>query len=105
MTNRFSIQSLEIVERQQGVLARWQVAGRLPDLAAIDGLLRQGRWQSLYRGVYAAYTGRPSRRSTLWAAVLRCGQEAGLSHFTAAEIDGITDERSQVIYVSIPQTM
>lgn len=59
----------------------------------------------MYRGVYAAYTGRPSRQSTLWAGVLRCGQEAVLSHFTAAEIDGITDQRSQVIYVSIPQTM
>jgi hypothetical protein len=105
MTNRLSIQSLERVERQEGVLARWQVAGRSPDLTAIDGLLRRGRWRPLYRGVYAAYTGRPSRKTTLWAGVLRCGPEAVLSHYTAAEIEGITDDRSEVIYVSIPQTM
>jgi len=43
--------------------------------------------------------------TTLWAGVLRCGHQAVLSHYTAAEIDGITDERSQVIYVSIPETL
>jgi hypothetical protein len=104
MKMRLSIQSRELTDRQQGILARWQVAGRVPDLAAIDGLLRAGRWQTLYRGVYATYTGRPSRATKLWAGVLRCGPDAVLSHFTAAELDRITDDPSQAIYVSIPQT-
>ena len=56
----------------------------------------------MYRGVYAAYTGPHSRESVLWAAVRRCGPEAALSHFTAAELDGITDRPRDAIHVTIP---
>lgn len=100
-----SEQTRELIERQQGVLARWQAAARAADAIAIDGLLRQGRWQALYRGVYAAHTGRSSRTGRLWAAALRCGPEAALSHFSAAELDGITDEPSRAIHVSVPQAV
>jgi len=91
------------MEYQRGVLARWQVAGCPRDLAVIDSLLRAGRWQTTYRGVYAGYTGPPPRQSTLWAAVLRCGPDAALSHFTAAELDGVTDRRSESVHVTIPR--
>jgi hypothetical protein len=100
-----SEQARELIERQQGVLARWQAAGQAADAIAIDGLMRQGRWQALYRGVYAAHTGRPSRAGRLWAAALRCGPEAALSHFSAAELDGITDEPSRAVHVSVPQAV
>ena len=105
MARQLSVVSRELLESQQGVLARWQVTGCAPDLRAIDALLRQGRWQVLYRGVYGAYTGRSSRVSTLWAGVRRCGPEAVLSHFTAAELDGITDKPNRATHVSIPQTV
>jgi very-short-patch-repair endonuclease len=91
-----------LIEHQRGVLARWQMADRTSDLAAVDALVRSGRWQTLYRGVYTAYTGPPSRQSALWAAVLRCGPEAALSHFTAAELDGLADDQRDPVHVTVP---
>lgn len=102
MVIRLSDRCRELAAYQDGVLARWQAAGCAADLAAIDVELRRGRWQTLYRGVYAAYTGKPSRESTLWAAARRCGPDAALSHYTAAELDGIADRSSEAIHVTIP---
>jgi very-short-patch-repair endonuclease len=82
-----------LIEFQHGVLARWQAPGCAMERSRIDALLRVGRWQTLYRGVYAAFTGEPSRQSALWAAVRRCGPDAILSHYTAAELDGLADQR------------
>ena len=83
-------------------MARWQAAQCASDLQAFASLLRADRWQTLYRGVYATQTGQPSREGTLWAAVLRCGPTAALSHFTAAELDGLTDRPSDATHVAIP---
>ena len=102
MVARLSQWSGELIEHQRGVLARWQLADRPGDLSAIDSLLRSRRWQMMYRGVYAAYTGPPGREATLWAAVLRCGPSAALSHFTAAELDGLADRPGEAIHVTIP---
>lgn len=102
MVARLSSYCSEVIRYQRGVVARWQLANCPADLAAIDVLLRRGRWQTLYRGVYAAYTGESPRESTLWAAVRRCGPEAALSHFTAAELDGVMDRRSDAVHVTIP---
>jgi hypothetical protein len=93
----------ELIDDQRGVLARWQVAGQPDDLSAIDSLIRARRWQALYRGVYSAYTGPPAREATLWAAVLRCGPSAALSHYTAAELDGLVDRPTDAIHVTIPK--
>jgi len=82
-------------------MARWQAADVTLAPAVIDALLRQGRWQPLYRGVYAAFTGRPPRKCLLWAAVLRAGPGAVLSHQTAAELDGLTDQPSKIVHVTI----
>ncbi len=102
MVVRLSGQCSELLSFQRGVIARWQAAGCAADLAAMDAALRQGRWQALYRGVYAAYTGQPPREGILWAAVRRCGPDAALSHGTAAELDGIADRRLAAIHVTIP---
>src|SRR5258706_13966416 len=91
MITRISAPAGELIEYQRGILARWQ-ADCAADVAAIDALVRSGRWQMLYRGVYATYTWPPSRDGVLWAAVLRCGPAAALSHFTAAELDGLAEE-------------
>jgi very-short-patch-repair endonuclease len=102
MVARLSQWSEELIEHQRGVLARWQVADRRGDLSAIDSLIRGRRWQTLYRGVYASYTGSAGREGTLWAAVLRCGPSAALSHFTAAELDGLSDRQADAVHVTIP---
>jgi very-short-patch-repair endonuclease len=102
MATRVSPHSRALIEYQRGVVARWQLTDRPSDLAAVDVLLRSGRWQKLYRGVYAAYTGSPSRQSALWAAVLRGGPLAALSHYTAAELDGLADDQRDVVHVTVP---
>ena len=63
--------------------------------------LRSGRWQRLHTGVYAAFSGRPPRGAQLWAAVLRAGPAAVLSHQTAAELQGI-GHQAAVIHVTVP---
>src|SRR5262245_64380884 len=102
MVTHVSARCRELIEFQRGILARWQVADRPPDLDAVQALVRSGRWQTLYRGVYAAYTGPPSRQSALWAAVLRAGPAAALSHYTAAELDGLADDQRDVVHVTLP---
>jgi hypothetical protein len=83
------------------------VARRQGDEVGIDPetmrtRVRSGRWQRLQRGVYAAFSGDPGRETVLWAALLRVGPDAVLSHHTAAERHGLTDEPSSLITVTVP---
>jgi len=64
--------------------------------------VRDGRWQRLQRGVYATFSGEPLRETVLWAALLRAGPGAVLSHQTAAERHGLIDEPSPVIVITVP---
>ncbi len=91
----------ELLELQHGVIARWQAAEAGLNLQAIDSQLRRGHWRSLYRGVYATFTGEPGRMPILWAAVLRAGPGAVLSHHSAAELDGLTDRPVRAVHVMI----
>jgi hypothetical protein len=61
-----------------------------------------GRWQQLYPGVYATYSGGPGRSAQLWAAVLSAGSGAMLSHETAAELQGLADKPAAVIHLTLP---
>jgi very-short-patch-repair endonuclease len=92
----------QLIESQRGVLARRQALEAGLEWTTIRSLLRSGRWTPLQRGVYATFTGEPAWQARLWAAVLRAGPEAALSHQTAAELDGLTSARSPVIHVTIP---
>jgi hypothetical protein len=61
-----------------------------------------GRWQRLQRGVYATFSGDLTRETVLWAALLRAGPDAVLSHQTAAERHGLIDAPSSLITVTVP---
>jgi hypothetical protein len=91
----------ELLDLQHGVIARWQVTQAGDDARIVDPQLRSGRWQPLYRGVYATFTGRPPRIALLWAAVLRAGPGAALSYETAAELDRLVDKPSRCIHVTV----
>jgi hypothetical protein len=90
------------LQSQAGVVSRRQAldAGFTGD--AIDWQIRSGKWQRLHRGAYATFTGVPPRTAELWAAVLRVGAGAVLSHETAAEVHGLTDKPSPKIHISVP---
>jgi hypothetical protein len=66
----------ELLIRQRGVIARRQALNSGLGADSVETLLRTGRWRRLQRGVYAAFTGEPSREGILWAAVLRAGPSA-----------------------------
>jgi very-short-patch-repair endonuclease len=90
-----------VLEMQCGVLSRQQaVAAGMPP-AGIDSRLRSERWQRLQQGVYATFTGTPSRQALLWSALLRAGPTAALSYQTAAELHGLTDKRSGLIHITV----
>ena len=87
---------------QASVVSRSQALTSGLTRGMIDTKIRFGRWQQVHPGVYATFTGPVPRDARLWAAVLYAGRGAHLSHRTAAEINRLLDERSQVIDVTIP---
>ena len=94
----------ELARWQAGSISRQQLldAGLNPQL--IIRRIERNRWQQLYRGVYATFTGPPPRETWLWAAVLRAGKGAVLSHQTAAELHGLIDAPAESIFVTVPST-
>jgi hypothetical protein len=102
MTLRLPPQCLLLLSFQSGVIASWQAEAAGLGPRQIENLVRYGRWQRLHLGVYAAFTGKPPREAVLWAAVLRAGPQAALSHETAAGLYGILGDRSRLIHVTVP---
>jgi hypothetical protein len=70
----------------------------------ITAKVKFGRWRRMYRGVYATFSGEPTRLSRLWAAVLCAGPGAMLSHQTAAEVALLADRPGELIHVTVPST-
>jgi hypothetical protein len=91
-----------LAQRQNGIVSRSQAlrAGLSPDM--IKFRISSGRWLQMYPGVYATFTGVPSRGARLWAAVLLAGPGATLSHETAAELHRLADQAAKTIHVTIP---
>jgi hypothetical protein len=99
----FAAGDLDIVlDKQHQVVSAAQArAGGMTE-EQIRWKVRSGRWQYLYRGTYATFTGRLSREARLWAVVLRAGGRAALSHQTAAEVLGFGRGASDPIHVTVP---
>lgn len=91
-----------LAQQQRGVVSRAQAirAGLSPDM--IKFRVRSGRWQQLHPGVYATFSGIPGRGAWLWAALLAAGPGAVLSYQTAAELNGLSDEPTSPIHVTVP---
>lgn len=92
----------DTIQRQAGVAGRRQVLRAGMSRNVVRRRLASGRWRRLRRGVYATFSGLPPREATLWAAVLRAGPGATLSHQTAAELYGLIDQPSELIHVTVP---
>jgi very-short-patch-repair endonuclease len=92
----------ELAHAQSGALTRGQALSGGLTRTMIRLHLEQGRWQRLQTGVYALYSGPPTRLTVLWGAVLRSGPDAVLSHFTAAELSGLADRPSPLVHVAVP---
>jgi len=90
------------LQSQSQVVSRHQALDAGFTEEAIEWRLQSGEWRRLYRGAYATFTGDPSREARLWAAILRAGPGAVLSHETAAEVHGLIDKPRSQIHVSVP---
>jgi Transcriptional regulator, AbiEi antitoxin len=104
MAQPWSAELRELAERQSGVMAARQLTRRGISKNAINAKVRAGRWRRMHRGVYATFSGEPTRLAELWAAVLSAGPAAMLSHQTAAELARLTDKPSELVHVTIPST-
>jgi hypothetical protein len=93
----------DTLERQEGVLTREQALGAGFSRHVIDGRVASAQWQRLHTGVFATFSGPVPRVARLWGAVLRVGDNAVISHYTAAEIWKLADEPSSSIHVSVPR--
>jgi hypothetical protein len=94
----------ELAREQAGLVSRQQALKCGMSVGAIYAWIKSGRWRIRYRGVYLTFTGPLARNAELWAAVLYAGNEARLSHETAAEVLGLTDRRWPGIQLSIPSS-
>ena len=66
--------------------------------------VRGADWQRIQRGVYATFSGEVTRERQLWAALVRAGPGAVLSHQTAAELYGLLKRPSSMIHLTVPAT-
>jgi hypothetical protein len=92
----------DAVRFQAGVISRRQALRSGMSPGAIASKVKCARWRQIHSGVYATFSGPVGRDAQLWAAVLYAGKGAQLSHETAAEINGLTERKSQHIHVTIP---
>jgi predicted transcriptional regulator of viral defense system len=98
------VAAASIAEWQSGSVSRSQLLDAGLSRKIIAARLNRGRWQQLYWGVYAVFTGPPPRETQLWAALLRAGPGAVLSHLSAAELHGLIDYPGESIFVTVPAT-
>jgi len=103
MSDRSLLLLADVLDRQEGVLTREQALRAGLSRGLIEGRLGSGRWQRLHKGVFATFSGPVPRAARLWGAVLRAGDDAVLSHHTAAEAWNLTDQSSPSIHVSVPR--
>ena len=94
----------ELLLFQAGVVSRGQTLGYGFSASSIKRRARSGAWQRMHRGTYATFSGEPARKARLWAAVLRAGPGAVLSHETAAEVHGLIDKPRGKIHISVPSS-
>jgi very-short-patch-repair endonuclease/predicted transcriptional regulator of viral defense system len=88
-----------LAAEQHGVVALWQLYGLGLPRGWIEHKLRAGRLHPVYRGVYAVgYPGRSALGGTM-AAVLACGREAKLSHWSAVRHWGLLQTNRAVVDV------
>jgi very-short-patch-repair endonuclease len=87
---------------QAGILARRQAVSGGLSPEAIRVRMASGRWQRVYPGVLATFSGPLTRPAELWAAVLFAGPDAMLSHESAAELAGLIPDTLPPVHVSVP---
>jgi predicted transcriptional regulator of viral defense system len=90
-----------LAARQGGVVSHAQLIARGVSRAAIERRLAVGRLHAVHRGVYAVGHRGIGVTGRRWAAVLALGEEAFLSHASAADAHGIRAYSSPIVHVTV----
>jgi hypothetical protein len=104
MSTDLPVRLRAVAEAQHGILSSAQIQQAGLTRGIVNSRLRRGSWRRLHPGVYATFSGEPSRAATLWAAVLHAGAGAMLSHQTAAELWKLIDAPGSIIHVTVPSS-
>lgn len=91
----------ELARRQHGVVSRRQLLALEFSKSAIDHRVERGRLHVVAHGVYAVGWPQLTQKRRWMAAVLSCGEDAVLSHRSAAALWGIGDEMRGVVDISV----
>jgi hypothetical protein len=102
MASEFPYTLRNLARHQSGIVCRSQALKAGLSVGTIKFRVSSGRWQQVYPGVYATFTGASGRGGQLWAALLWAGPGAMLSHETAAELQRLTDNPVQTTHVTVP---
>jgi predicted transcriptional regulator of viral defense system len=103
MSDARSRQAWELAGRQHGIVARRQLLALGFSSRSIEHRCKTGRLHVVARGVYAVGWPALDRRRRWMAAVLACGEDAVLSHRSAAALLGIGSEMQGSIDVTVPR--
>ena len=101
MTDQPPLTWPELNDFQSRVVSRRPALSHGVPVSTAADRIKSGAWQRLQRGTYATFSGLPPREACLWAAVLRAGPGAVLSHETAAEVHGFAAKPSSKIHVTV----
>ena len=93
----------DVARRQHGVVGRAQLVSLGLGADAIDWRVRRKRLHTVHRGVYAVGHLGLTRNGRFMAAVLACGDGAALSHFSAAVLWEMLDDRGWPVHVTAVQ--
>jgi hypothetical protein len=101
MSDACSRQAWDLAGRQHGIVTRQQLLALGFSSRSIEHRRKTGRLHLVARGVYAVGWPALDRRRRWMAAVLACGEDAALSHRSAAALLGIGVEMPGRIDVSV----
>lgn len=91
-----------LAKRQHGVVARRQLLALGFSRRAVTGRLQRGQLHEFFLGVYVFGARRISRRGRWMAAVLAAGEEAMLSHRSAARLWRLMPHAGERVDVTCP---
>jgi Protein of unknown function (DUF559)/Transcriptional regulator, AbiEi antitoxin len=104
MARQVATPLVELVEHQHGVVTRQQLRVLGLSMAAIEARVHRGTLRRLHRGVYALGHGALRPEGRWLAAVLACGEEAVLSHVSAARLWGMSSVPADpAVHVTVPR--
>jgi very-short-patch-repair endonuclease len=103
MSDARSKQTWELAGRQYGIVTRRQLLALGFSSRSIEHRRKSGRLHLVTRGVYAVGWPALDQRRRWMAAVLACGEDAALSHRSAAALLGIGSELPGRIDITVPR--